>query len=173
MTESQPELRLEEKETSPVSISQLIKLTEEKRQKFGIDKKPDGSLAQENDEELKENIRANTEPVLAHLKELQKKEGDFFSSFDELITALNKIAKDKNAKNFPEVGDIVFFNTPGRIVRVGLGEEFMDEYFDEAIVSSRPLLCFSGANTWDNAPEQFPKDLFLPIDYVIEGVFQE
>ncbi|KUK83165.1 MAG: hypothetical protein XD98_0410 [Microgenomates bacterium 39_6] len=173
MTESQLGPRPEEKETNPVSVSQLIELTEEKRQKFGIDKKPDGSLAQEEDGQLKENIRANTEPVLAYLKELQKKEDDSFSSFDELITALNKIAKDKGAKSFPKPGDIVSFNTSGKIVRVGLGEDFVDEYFDEAIVSPHPLLCFSGANAWDNPPQQFPKSLFLPINYVIEEVPQE
>ncbi len=173
MSESQPGPRPEEKETSPVSVGQLIKLTEEKRQKFGIDKKPDGSLVKEEDEGLKENIRANTEPVLAHLKELQKKEDDSFSSFDELITALNKTVKDKGAKSFPEVGDIVSYNTPGKIVRVGLGKEFMDEYYNEAIASPHPLLCFAGANTWDSSPKQFPKDLFLPIDYVIEEVSQE
>jgi len=157
-----------EKEANSVSVSQLIKLTEEKRQKFGVDKNPAGSLTQEEDGQLKENIKANTEPVLAYLKELQEKEGDSFTSLNDLITALNRIAKDKGKKSFPEIGEVVSFNTPGRVIRVGFGEKFMDEYFNEAIASSRSLLYFSGANAWDNPPSQFPKSLFLPIGYIVE-----
>jgi len=167
MSEFQEGSSSPEREKNKVLVDDLISLTKEKRQKFGIDKREDGSLAQEEDKEVKENIRTNTEPVLLWLNKLKAEKGDSFASFSQLVESLNEIIPQEEGKRFPGVDDEVFYNVSGRVVRIGRGEKFMDEYFEEAIKPSCSLLHFAGANTWDNDPDQFPKDLFLPIDYII------
>jgi hypothetical protein len=155
-------------EKDKVLVDDLIKLTKEKRQKFGIDKRKDGFLAQEPDAALQKNIQANTDPVLFWLNRLKAEKGEFFASLDKLVKSLNEIIPQEEEKHFVGVGDEVSYNVSGQVVRIGKGKGFMNEYFKEAINNpSCSLLHFSGANVWDNDPVHLSKDLFLPINYII------
>ncbi|MDD3532276.1 MAG: hypothetical protein PHR64_03465 [Candidatus Shapirobacteria bacterium] len=168
MAEFSPGIVSKEQSPTAISVSRLIDLTRKKRAAFGVEPKKDGSLAQEPDIALRENNRANSEPVLARLKELQEKKGDNFDSLEKLIESLNQLASEDDPRRFPNIGDQVSFNVSGRVFEVGLGDDFLDWYLEEAVSNPQNLVYFAGANTWDNPPEQFEKTLFLPIGYVVE-----
>jgi len=125
-----------EQQPTTVSVSRLIELTKKKRAAFGVEPKKDGSLAQEPDVTLQENIRANTEPVLARLKELQGKRGDSFTSLEKLIEALNELTPESDPRRFPNLGDETKLNVAGRVVKMSIGGEVIDWLLDETFAGN-------------------------------------
>ncbi len=160
MDESAQGVSPKEQEPTMVSVGRLIELTQEKRDAFDVDKDGNNPQGQEQNIEFQKIIRANTDPVLARLKELQEKRGDSFASLEKLIDALNELAPEDDPRRFPNVGDEVFFNVAGRVLEIGMGGNFIERYIEKAFESSKSLRHLQGSNTWDNPPEDFPKTFF-------------